>query len=65
MSQKKRTLGVLGMVGAGVLALGLAGCASGSTDSGEAMGERYSTRSQTACPAGMPPGSAITNARCE
>lgn len=38
MSQKKRAFGVLGMVGAGVLALGLAGCASGSTDSGTDAG---------------------------
>jgi simple sugar transport system substrate-binding protein len=34
MAQKKRMLGLLGFVGAGALALGLAGCASGGTDAG-------------------------------
>ena len=34
MAQKKRMLGVLGFVGAGALALSLAGCASGGNDAG-------------------------------
>lgn len=36
MAKNKRMLGLFGMVGVGVLALGLAGCASGDTDSADA-----------------------------
>jgi len=46
MANKKRMLGLIGFVGAGALALGLAGCAgggNGDTDSGDTGGDDLTT----------------------